>query len=652
MCIIEGNKIRRKKMKKILILILALTMILSCVPFTTQAAATKYSANVDGVDSDVSGRKIIVFPNEYDTVRTIAAGKYGFNNANLMIFDANGQMIEVGKNIIDGSGSPQLSVKIPAGGFLVALGSGVSGDAKKVFDIAMNDAMLYNATMTVIRDIKCKFNAASLDLDFEVEPDKPETENTKKFLFVGNSTTYFNGTPLKFKALCEAAGLDVSVTYCTNGSAYLSEFADSEHKYGKELRAALNAQKFDYVVLQDAASATENQADAALSTILPLIEDNGAEALLYMRYTSELEPEVRNHNVARYFMLYNNLAEKYSLKYAPIVLAFNHCVETYPEIDLYGDDDSHHSAEGSYLIACTWMYSYFGVSPVGNTYTANLDPDVAAKLQEMAKKGVDEEYDPSETLQSVYEENGKKYHNIAIGKDYTSNGKKYNGNWTETGDDGKPLGKYTDGFAALFGNEAAIGGYSSPEMDITIDLEGKGEIKRITTDLFGGTWGIGDPNNAEISFFVSTDGKKFTELEGTVKEESEEQADDWKRTLYTVTLETPVEATHVKVRYAVEGNFCWLSEINVFSDKSTFKSNTPEESIPDESIPEESIPDESISDESVVDESTSVETSQTEDTSKPDETKNNNVLKTVLGAALGVILAGGVIFYLSKKKKK
>lgn len=633
-------------MKKLLILILALILILQCVPFTTLAATETYSANVDAIDTEVSGKRIVVFPNEYDTVRTIASGKYGFKNAYLMVFDENGQMIEVGKNLIDGEGSPQLSVKIPSGGFLVALGPNVSGGAKKVFDIAMNDAMLYNATMTVIRDIKCKFNSSNMDLDFEVTPDKAETENTKKFLFVGNSTTYFNGTPLKFKALCDAAGLDVSVTYCTNGSAYLSEFADSTHDYGKKLRNALNSQKFDYVVLQDAASATEKQADDALRTILPLIEDNGAEALLYMRYTSELDPEIRKHNVARYFMLYNNLAEKYSLRYAPIVLSFNHCVENYPEIDLYGDDDSHHSAEGSYLIACTWMYSYLGVDPVGNTYTANLDPEVAAKLQEMAKKGVDEAYDPTEMLQNVYEENGKKYHNIAIGKTYKSNGTKYQGNWTETGDDGKPLGKYTDGFAALFGSEAAIGGYSCPEMDITIDLEGKGEIKRITTDLFGGAWGIGDPNKAEIKFLVSTDGKKFTELEGTVKEESEDQADDWKRTLYTVTLETPVEATHVKVRYSVEGNFCWLSEINVFSDKSTFESNTPEES-----IPEESIPDESKSEESCADESMTEETSQTEDTSKTEEPKNNNIVKAVLGAVLGVVLAGGVILYLSKKKK-
>lgn len=628
-------------MKKLLILILALILFLSCIPFTTLAATEKYSAIVDAVDTDVGSKKIIVFPNEYDDVRTIAAGKYGFRNAYLMVFDKNGQMIEVGKNLIDGEGSPQLSVKIPAGGFLVALGQSVSGDAKKVFDLAMNDAMLYNATMTVIRDIKCKFNSSNMDLDFEVTPDKAETENTKKFLFVGNSTTYFNGTPLKFKALCEAAGLDVSVTYCTNGSAYLSEFADSNHDYGKKLRNTLESKKFDYVVLQDAAAATEKNADDALSVILPLVEENGAEALLYMRYTSELDPELRKNNVARYFALYNNLAEKYSLRYAPIVLSFNHCVENYPEIDLYADDDSHHSAEGSYLIACTWMYSYLGVDPVGNTYTANLDPDVAAKLQAMAKKGVDEEYDINEMLQKVYTENGKDYANLAIGKDYTSNGTKYQGNWTETGDDGKPLGKYTDGFEAISGSENSIGGYSSPEMDIVIDLAGKAEVKRITTDLFGGTWGIGDPDAAEVKFFVSTDGKKFTPLEGIIKEESDLIGGDWKRNLYTVTLADTVEATHVKVRYAVEGNFCWLSEINVFGDKDTFVSNTPEESLPEESIIDESIADESIS----------VETSM-EDTSTPDNEEPNGLGKIIIGIVAGILLAGGVIFYLSKKKKK
>lgn len=628
-------------MKKLLLLILASTMMLTCIPITTFSASEKYSANVDGLDSDVSGRKVIVFPNEHDTVRTIMAGRYGFENANIMIFDGNGKMVEVGCNIIDGSSSPQLSVKIPTGGFLVALGSGVSGDAKKVFDLAMNDAMLYNSTMSVIRDIKCTFNKTDMSLSFEVSPDRPETESTKKFLFVGNSTTYFNGSPLKFKALCDAAGLDVSVTYCTNGSAYLSEFADSDHEYGRKLRNTLNSQKFDYVVLQDAASATENQADEALKVILPLVEENGAEALLYMRYTSELEPTARKNNVARYFMLYKNLSERYSLDYAPIVLAFDHCVDTYPEINLYADDNSHHSAEGSYLIACTWLYSYLGVDPVGNSYIANLDPDVAEKLQQMAKKGVEEPYDPTSVLQKVYTENGKDYHNIALHKPYTTNGKKYNGNWTETGSDGKPLGKYTDGFSSAIGSDSSIGGYSSSDMDIIIDLEGKGEIKRITTDLFGGTWGIGDPNESEIKFYVSSDGTNFTLIEGTIKEESDNVGNDWKRNLYAVTLSEPVEATHIKVNYVVSGGFCWLSEINVFADKETFVSNEPEdnssESQEDESIADESKPQENVS---------------STETSTPEVKKDNGLIKGILFGIFGVLLAGGVILYLSKKKKK
>jgi hypothetical protein len=55
-----------------------------------------------------------------------------------------------------------------------------------------------------------------------------------------------------------------------------------------------------------------------------------------------------------------------------------------PDINLYAPDKRHPSVAGTYLAACTVLASIYGVSPVGNSYTAGLPPAVARYLQETA----------------------------------------------------------------------------------------------------------------------------------------------------------------------------------------------------------------------------------------------------------------------------
>jgi hypothetical protein len=51
-------------------------------------------------------------------------------------------------------------------------------------------------------------------------------------------------------------------------------------------------------------------------------------------------------------------------------------------------DKRHPSPAGSYLTAATIVASVYGVSPVGATFTAGLDPAVARHLQETAQETV------------------------------------------------------------------------------------------------------------------------------------------------------------------------------------------------------------------------------------------------------------------------
>ena len=58
--------------------------------------------------------------------------------------------------------------------------------------------------------------------------------------------------------------------------------------------------------------------------------------------------------------------------------------DNHPNIDLYTNDGSHPSLEGSYLSACTHYASLFQSSPNGASYTAGLDSSIAAILQNAA----------------------------------------------------------------------------------------------------------------------------------------------------------------------------------------------------------------------------------------------------------------------------
>jgi len=55
-----------------------------------------------------------------------------------------------------------------------------------------------------------------------------------------------------------------------------------------------------------------------------------------------------------------------------------------PELELYQPDKRHPSLAGTYLAASTVYATVFGKSPVGLSYTAGLDPELAAFLQAVA----------------------------------------------------------------------------------------------------------------------------------------------------------------------------------------------------------------------------------------------------------------------------
>ena len=81
---------------------------------------------------------------------------------------------------------------------------------------------------------------------------------------------------------------------------------------------------------------------------------------------------------------YRRAGKKFCIPVAPLAEAFVLCRERYPEIELYADDGSHHSGEGSYLAACCMAETFLGLDVRGNAYDAYFGAETAGKLQEIA----------------------------------------------------------------------------------------------------------------------------------------------------------------------------------------------------------------------------------------------------------------------------
>ena len=126
------------------------------------------------------------------------------------------------------------------------------------------------------------------------------------------------------------------VVYDNGKGTYFLQFADGTHDYGKALRSALAQKKYDYVVLQDAGGATADATDEALSTLIPLVEENGARPLLYMRYSDKTDDSARIADTTRHVRTYTSMAEKYGVPAAPAAVAFREAIQAGYGKALYG----------------------------------------------------------------------------------------------------------------------------------------------------------------------------------------------------------------------------------------------------------------------------------------------------------------------------
>ena len=225
----------------------------------------------------------------------------------------------------------------------------------------------------------------------------------RSILYVGNSFMYYNnslhghvghlarGVPQAERT--RAAHRATSVTISGSGmdwhdvGSYFRPDGVGRYSFvgDNEIRFNPPGRQFDAVMLMDCSQCPVHP------TLRPIFFDfarrhsetiraNGAEPMFLMTWAYQDKPDMTRGLADAY----TEAGRANRAHVIPAGLAFARSIERRPDLNLYVPDKRHPSLAGTYLVACTVLASVYGVSPVGNTYTAGLDASVARHLQETA----------------------------------------------------------------------------------------------------------------------------------------------------------------------------------------------------------------------------------------------------------------------------
>lgn len=218
-------------------------------------------------------------------------------------------------------------------------------------------------------------------------------------LFIGNSYTFFNKMPETLEALARSAGLDVTVMSVTKGGYTLEQLASDENEHGARVSAMLMGDvKFDRIILQEQSVRPAASRDAFFGGVEAMLDkihkyQAGAEVVLYETWGRKAGHAVLAEHgwttEEMYALLhesYSAAARKFGLRVSPVGAAFERVRRERPDIELYANDLTHPSPEGSYLAACVHYAAVIGASPENAAYCGDIDAGIAEYMRQVARE--------------------------------------------------------------------------------------------------------------------------------------------------------------------------------------------------------------------------------------------------------------------------
>lgn len=226
--------------------------------------------------------------------------------------------------------------------------------------------------------------APRVPADSQLEDAKSDKKGLR-VLFVGNSHTFTNDVPGLVTKLAAAGSVErplLAYSEAPGGTSFRMHWENGR------VQKLLQDVKWDLVVLQDQSSMPNySKAERDLET-LPFarnldkaIRESGARTVLFM--TWGYQPDFAAMQV-RSRLAYQDLASALGAELVPVGTAWERAIAKRRDLALWSGDGNHADMRGSYLAACAFFAAFYGKSPVGNSFTAGLNVEEAAFLQEAA----------------------------------------------------------------------------------------------------------------------------------------------------------------------------------------------------------------------------------------------------------------------------
>ncbi len=174
-----------------------------------------------------------------------------------------------------------------------------------------------------------------------------------KVLMLGNSFTYFHDMPKMVAAL-----LGEEVDSVTRGGVYLYQMLEPADELHAQVMAAINRQKWDYIVLQEQSNAPALRPKlfhASVKKLCEIIRENGATPVLYASWAYREGSEKLASTGMSYAEMdkamydsYHKAAEENGALVADVGRAFTALREW---IDPYEKTDDYHPSEAGSVLA-------------------------------------------------------------------------------------------------------------------------------------------------------------------------------------------------------------------------------------------------------------------------------------------------------------
>lgn len=226
----------------------------------------------------------------------------------------------------------------------------------------------------IISDIT---GSIEINVDWELETQLPE-----RVLFIGNSYTYYNeGLAWMFSSVTESTSENygVQVHSITGGGLTLQNHFETP----STIETILNG-NWDIVVLQEQSQMPILDTETFLTYATKLdsvIDLSGAQTCFFMTWAREYD----QNQITGLSSAYLQAGEELNALVVPVGLVYNYVFEVNHEIDLYMDDSSHPSIQGTYLAALCFFQSLFNENAQTATFIPQgINTQDANYLQEAA----------------------------------------------------------------------------------------------------------------------------------------------------------------------------------------------------------------------------------------------------------------------------